>query len=69
MIKLLPNSNFVETSQKEKDRKLDVEVLGNINENKIVSKIVEIAQIKAKEIPVIIMLDSIEECEYIKEQF
>ena len=53
---LLKDSNFVETSQSTKEKILKVDVFGSINKDNLVSKIVEVAQKKAEEMPVIIIL-------------
>ena len=42
-----------------KERKLKVDVFGNLSKDKIVEKVIEIAKEKAKEVPVIIILNSI----------
>ena len=59
---LLQDSNFIEAPQAAKERKLQVDVYGDINKEKIIGKIVEVANDKAEEMPVIIMLKDIEEC-------
>lgn len=69
MKRLLTESNFIETPQASKARRLKVDVFGSINKDKIAEKVVEIAKEKAKELPVIIILSKIEECELIEDMF
>ena len=66
---LLKDSNFIETPQPTKERQLKVDVFGSIAKDKIMDKVVEIASEKAKEMPVIIMLKDIEECELMESRF
>lgn len=48
---------------------MKVDVFGNLSKDKIFEKVIEIAKEKAKEIPVIIIMSSIQECESIEDKF
>ena len=59
MKNLLKDSNFIDTPQATEERQLKVDVFGNIQQAKVADKIIEIANKKAKEMPVIIMLKDV----------
>ena len=62
MLKLMDGSNFIETGDDSTERKLDVRVIGRVKHEEIHSKVVEITLDKIREMPVVIILDTIEEC-------
>ena len=70
MIAFLHDGLVIEVAEVEKERDLSqLEVFGNIDRAAIPAKVVELAVNKQKELPVIIILSSIEECIKLKSQF
>ena len=51
------------------ERVLDLDVFGNLDADVIGDKIVEVAMAKQAELPVIVILSSIAECEQLKIKF